>query len=109
MRKIIRFLLAVILGFIAFEVVELWPVRPMWSKPGEKVAIIGLADDERTLYFVRGISQNDSYEKGSKLSFVKSDLQTGMETGCTQFSVDDNFGNVNFSHDAAFKNLLICG
>jgi len=109
MRKIIRFIFALIFAFGAFEIVDLWPVGPMWSKPGEKVVIIGLSDDERTLYVVQGLSQHDRYDKGSKLSFVKSDLHTGMETGRTEFSVDANFENVYFSHDAEFKKLLICG
>jgi hypothetical protein len=109
MRKIIRLLLALILGFVAFEVVDLWPVRPMWSKPFAKMAIVGFSEDEKHIFLMEGMSHYGPYHRGSAMSMLKYEVATATEKQRVELSIPSDFYELGISSSSDCAKVLFYG
>lgn len=109
MRKIIRLLLALILGFVAFEVVDLWPVRPMWTLNDLNQALIGFSKDDRSVFVMHGVQRRGRYSAGTRLQWVQYNARTGEKIYVTELSFAQDFSRIDFCSTFDFTKLLVYG
>jgi hypothetical protein len=92
MRKIIRFTFALICGFIAFEAVELWPVRPMWTLkegPLSRIRIIGFSSDHSALLVQEDLETGDGKYS---VNIREINVDTGAEQSQCSVLVEEEDG-----------------
>jgi hypothetical protein len=87
MRKFIRLLFALVLGFIAFEVVELWPVTPMWTSADFSTDFPGFCPEDILGFcaarnsILASVEGGEPHGQRGDYLIIEKNIDTGAEVG----------------------------